>query len=70
MMGRDPVVESVRDLLLQRSLLGISKYGTDMTRTDLELIDWHKHHLEELLDAAVYTMRIIQQLRREMDDGK
>ncbi len=70
MIADDPIVESVRALLLQRSIRGIAKYGTDMTRTDLDLIDWHKHHLEELLDAAVYTMRIIQQMRLEMDDGK
>ena len=66
----DPIVESVRALLLKRSQLGIAKYGCDMTRTDLELIDWHQHRLEELLDAAVYTMRIIQQMRMELDDGK
>ncbi len=41
-----------------------------MTRTDLEMIDWHQHRLEELLDCAVYTMRIIWQLKAEMDDGK
>ena len=67
---RDPIVESVRALLLKRSQLGIAKYGCDMTRTDLELIEWHQHRLEELLDSAVYTMRIIAQMRTEMDDGK
>ena len=66
----DPIVESVRALLLKRSQLGIAKYGCDMTRTDLELIEWHQHRLEELLDSAVYTMRIIAQMRTEMDDGK
>jgi len=66
----DQIVESVRDLLLQRSQLGIAKYGTAMTRTDLSLIEWHQHRLEELLDAAVYTQRIIWQMKAELDDGK
>lgn len=37
---------------------------------EVELIEWHQHRLEELLDSAVYTMRIIQQMRLELDDGK
>ena len=69
-MADDPVVESVRALLLKRSQLGMAKYGCDMTRTDLDLIQWHQNRLEECLDEAVYTMRIIWQMQMELDDGK
>ena len=58
----DPIVESVRQKLFYRSQVGMNKYGTDMTRKDLSILDWHRHHLEELLDAAVYTERIIWEL--------
>lgn len=56
----DPNVEALRDLLMQRSLVGFQKYGTTTARTDLSLRDWQLHLLEELLDAAVY-------LKRQMD---
>lgn len=69
-MTDDPIVEKVRALLLNRSQLGMAKYGCDMTRTDLDLIDWHQHRLEELLDSAVYTMRIIETMKAGLDDGK
>lgn len=50
----DKNVERVRQKLLDRSQVGINKYGCTTERDDLELIDWMKHLQEELLDAAVY----------------
>jgi len=57
--GPDPHVETVRDLLLSRSRVGIAKYGTTTARTDLSRIAWLKHAREEALDLAVYLTRII-----------
>ena len=62
----DPIVESVREDLLQRSQLGIRKYGTTLARTDLTLRDWLQHAYEEHLDAANYLKRAI----KEIDDAK
>lgn len=50
----DPNVEAVRAKLLDRSQVGILKYGVTTERGDLSLRDWLTHLQEELMDAAVY----------------
>ncbi|WP_181977874.1 hypothetical protein [Pseudomonas abyssi] len=62
MQSPDQNVERNRQLLLDRSLVGLKKYGVtternDLTteRNDLTLNDWLQHLLEELLDAANYV---------------
>ena len=55
----DSVVEAVRADLLQRSQLGIKKYGVTLDRTDLTLKDWLQHAYEETLDQANYLKRAI-----------
>ena len=55
----DPVVTSVMTQLLERSQLGISKYGT--TLQDNNQDDFLQHLKEELMDAIVY----IEKLQRE-----
>ena len=64
---QDSIVEEVRQDLKKRSELGIKKYGTTLDRDDISLIDWHQHQYEELLDAAVYTKKIIKQLEADME---
>lgn len=66
----DRAVEAVRTLLLRRSQAGLKKYGCSTDRTDLSLVDWLQHSLEEQLDNAVYTQRALMELTREIDDGK
>lgn len=56
----DSIVESVRQKILARSQVGISKYGTTMERKDLDRIQWLKHAQEEAMDLAVYLERCIQ----------
>jgi hypothetical protein len=56
----DPIIEAVRAKLLQRSRAGIAKYGTTLARTDLDRLAWLRHLQEELLDAAGYLERLIQ----------
>ena len=58
----DQVVEAVREDLLQRSRLGIAKYGVTLDRTDLNLRDWLQHAYEETLDQANYLKRAIVEL--------
>ena len=65
---KDSNVEAVREMLKQRSEVGIKKYNCTTDREDLTLLEWHQHHLEELLDAAVYTMRIIREIKLEQLD--
>lgn len=53
----DHVVESVRSDLLQRSIVGIVKYGTTLDRTDLSLRDWLQHAYEETLEILDASLR-------------
>ena len=54
MHSPDQNVERNRQLLLERSVAGLQKYGVTTERSDLTLNDWLQHLLEELLDAANY----------------
>jgi|GEM_PF-7051362 len=59
----DKNVEAIRTMLLQRSEIGLAKYGTttaDDTTTTLE--QWLQHLLEETLDSAVYIVTAINKL--------
>lgn len=52
-------VASVRTKLLERSDRGFKKYGTTTERTDLDFRQWMIHLQEELMDAAVYIERVL-----------
>lgn len=58
----DPNVEALRAMLLERSMVGIKKYGVTTDRDDLGLRDWLQHALEETLDKAVYLRAAIRKL--------
>ena len=49
-------------LIAQRQALGIAKYRTTVADNPLALREWLQHQLEELLDAAVYVQRAIDEL--------
>jgi hypothetical protein len=66
----DPVVEAVCEDLLDRSRLGIAKYGTMLNRTDLTLDAWLVHAYQEGLDQVNYLKRAILDMKNLMDDGK
>ena len=63
----DPIVANVRKDLLDRSRVGLLKYGVGLDRTDLSRTDWLQHAYEELLDAALYMKRLIQEERGVAD---
>ena len=52
--AKDRVVEANRQLLLDRSNVGVSKYGTTLDNSKLTLDEFHRHALEEALDLANY----------------
>lgn len=54
MNSSDKNVEFVRQKLLSRSVVGLSKYGVTTERTDIDLAGWLNHLQEELMDAAIY----------------
>lgn len=59
MIKQDAIVESVRDKLLDRSRVGISKYGTTLEEDNK---DNYLNHLQmELMDASNYIEKLLQQ---------
>ena len=54
MTSPDKNVEEVRQKLLDRSKVGLAKYGTTTERTDIDLAGWLNHLQQELMDAAIY----------------
>ena len=54
----DQIVKSVLAKYIERSNVGLKKYGTPLTREDLTLTDWINHLQEELMDATLYLERI------------
>lgn len=60
----DSVVEDVREMLLQRSKVGLKKYGKTTADNSLELKAWLNHALEEVLDQAVYLRRAIVEIEK------
>ena len=60
----------VCELIAARQRLGTAKYGTTVAGNPLELRAWLQHQLEELLDAAIYCQRAIEELDKQRDDLK
>jgi hypothetical protein len=60
----DSVVISVIEKIKSRARIGKEKYGTDLDRTDLKVIDWINHAQEEHMDAILY----LEKLKKELEN--
>lgn len=63
----DPTVGRVLKLIADRSAAGIVKYGMTIHANPLKMREWLQHSLEELLDAAIYTQRMIDNIDEDLD---
>ena len=63
--AQDPVVEANRQLLLQRSNVGVSKYGVTLACSGLNRRELLQHALEEALDLANYLQAEIMRCDAE-----
>jgi len=63
-MSEDQIVNEVVKKYLQRSAVGIQKYGTTLDRNDLSIEDWLTHLQEELMDATLYLERLRKEIRK------
>jgi len=63
----DSIVTSVIKQFEERSIKGKEKYGTDLDREDLALIDWIEHAKQEHMDAILYLEKIKQQYLKELE---
>ena len=59
----DSIVDSIIDQHITRAQMGKNKYGTDLDRTDLSVIDYLQHAKEEAMDLALYLEKTIQMLK-------
>ena len=58
------IEEQVIEKIRRRALEGQAKYGTTMERTDLKFHAWAKHLQEELMDAAIYLERLMEEVHK------
>jgi hypothetical protein len=57
----DSIVTSIIEQFTERSIKGKAKYGVDLDRTDLDLLDWIEHAKQEHMDAILYLEKIKQE---------
>lgn len=62
---KDPIVNKVITNFINRSNVGIKKYGTTLDRTDLTTLDWIKHTQEELMDAILYLETLKDNIQKK-----
>jgi hypothetical protein len=61
----DSIVTSIIKQFEERSAKGKEKYGTDLDRTDLSLVEWIEHAKQEHMDAILYLEKIKWQVLQE-----
>jgi len=57
----DTILFQVIKEFQKRAEFGYNKYGTDMDRDDLTLVEWIQHAKEEHMDAILYLEKIRQE---------
>jgi hypothetical protein len=55
---KDTIVSSVIEQFMQRSEVGIKKYGVTLDRTDLTRLEWLQHAQEEAMDLILYLEKL------------
>jgi len=66
----DSIVTTIIDQFKIRSAKGKAKYGVDLDRKDLSLIEWIEHAKQEHMDAILYLEKIKQEFIREEQSQK
>jgi hypothetical protein len=51
---KDSIVNRVIEKFVERSAVGVEKYGTTLDRSDLSVVAWATHMQEELMDGILY----------------
>lgn len=59
----DSIVDSIIDQFVERARIGKAKYGTDLDRDDLDILEWIEHAKQEHMDAILYLEKIKQTLK-------
>ena len=64
----DSIVTAVIEKFQARAAFGKAKYGTDLDRTDLSVLDWIQHAQEEHMDAILYLEKLKKTLSSSTPD--
>ena len=54
----DSIVDSIIDKFVERASLGKEKYGCDLDREDLSVLEWIEHAKQEHMDAILYLEKL------------
>lgn len=60
----DSVVRTILFKFKDRADFGKKKYGTDLDRTDLSVLEWINHAQEEHMDAILYLEKLKKELTK------
>mgnify|MGYP007132607992 CR=1 FL=1 len=66
----DSVVFSIISQFKQRADFGMKKYGTNLDRTDLSMLEWIQHAQEEHMDAILYLTKALKLERERKEQEK
>ena len=58
----DSIVSAIIQKFQERAAAGKKKYGTDLDRTDLSVLEWIQHAQEEHMDAILYLEKLKKEL--------
>jgi len=64
----DSIVKAVMTKFYERSEVGFKKYGTNLMREDLDLVEWLNHLQEELMDATLYVERLKHEFKTKQEE--
>ena len=56
----DSVVTTIIEQFTSRAKMGKAKYGVDLDRNDLTLLEWIEHAKQENMDSILYLEKIKQ----------
>ena len=54
----DSIVDSIIDQFVERASFGKTKYGVDLDREDLSVLEWIEHAKQEHMDAILYLEKL------------
>lgn len=60
----DSIVTAIIAKFEERAKMGRQKYGKDLDRTDLSVLDWINHAQEEHMDAILYLEKLKKELTK------
>ena len=63
------VVQTIVERFESRAAFGRQKYGTDLDRTDLSVLDWIQHIQDELHDGILYLEKLKQVLNGKVEES-